>query len=115
MKRALRHLFDIGLLSSPDDDGALTDAGKLAGQLPVDLHLGRFVSFGALMGLAEEASVMAAAMSLPKSPFRIANSLIHTDVDEYNKIVREGDDTSHINLLTIAHIHTYIHTHPLPP
>ena len=56
----------------------------------LDLHLGRFVSFGALMGLAEEASIMAAAMSLPKSPFRIANSLIHTDVDEYNKIVREG-------------------------
>ena len=29
-------------------------------------------------------------MSLPKSPFRLANSLIHTDADEYNKIVREG-------------------------
>ena len=39
MKRALRHLFDIGLLSSPDDDGSLTDAGKLAGQLPVGEYI----------------------------------------------------------------------------
>jgi len=67
-----QYLYDMGLLSSPDDGGTLTDAGKLAGQLPVDLHLGRFVSYGALLGLAEEAATVAVRNAPRPAPPRPA-------------------------------------------
>jgi HrpA-like RNA helicase len=88
--KSLQHLYDMGLISSPDDNGDLTEMGQLAGQLPVDLMLGRFIFYGVMFSLTEEVVIMAASLSLPKSPFRIASSLIHTDPDEYNKIVRDG-------------------------
>ena len=58
---------------------------QIAGRLPVDLMLGRFVSFGVAVGLSSEAVIVAAALSLPKSPFRIASTHIQSDPDEYNK------------------------------
>ena len=90
VKKSLQLLYDSGMISSPDDAGTLTETGKIAGRLPVDLQLGRFVSYGVQVGLAREAVIMAAALSLPKSPFRIACALIHSDPDEYNKIVKDS-------------------------
>ena len=90
VNKSLQLLYDCGMISSPDDDGTLTETDKIAGRLPVDLMLGRFVSYGVQVGLSREAVIMAAALSLPKSPFRIACALIHSDPDEYNKIVKES-------------------------
>lgn len=58
---------------------------QIAGRLPVDLMLGRFVSLGVAVGLSSEAVIVAAALSLPKSPFRIISTHIQSDPDEYNK------------------------------
>ena len=90
VNKSLQLLYDCGMISSPDDEGTLTETGKIAGRLPVDLMLGRFVSYGVQVGLSREAVIMAAALSLPKSPFRIACALIHSDPDEYNKIVKDS-------------------------
>ena len=90
VKESLQLLYDSGMISSPDDAGTLTETGKIAGRLPVDLQLGRFVSYGVQVGLSREAIIMAAALSLPKSPFRIACALIHLDPDEFNKIVKDS-------------------------
>ena len=43
---------------------------------------------GIALGVGTEACVIAAALSLPKTLFRIASPLIHTDADEYNEIVQ---------------------------
>ena len=40
-----------------------------------------------MLGLSTEVVIIAAALSLPKSPFRIANPSICPDPDEYNKLV----------------------------
>ena len=39
-------LHDVGMISTPDDDGQLTETGKLAGSLPVDLYLSRMIAYG---------------------------------------------------------------------
>jgi hypothetical protein len=58
---------------------------QVAGRLSVDLTLGRFVSYGVAVALSREAVIMAAALSLPKSPFRFPRPPSHSDPDEYMK------------------------------
>ncbi len=67
--------------------GYLTAMGRLSGELPVDIALGRMIAYGVMLGVAAEAVVLAAALSLPKAPFRYANSIYSTP-EEYNQIVR---------------------------
>ena len=76
------------MITEAADRGDLTNLGRFAGSMPVDLNLTRLVAYGIALGIKEEAIVLAAALSLPRSPFRIANPLIHTNPDEYNYIVR---------------------------
>ena len=54
----------------------------------MDLTLGRFVSYGVAVALSREAVIMAAALSLPKSPFRFPKSPSQSDPDEYMKYAR---------------------------
>ena len=76
------------MITAPDDSGELTSFGRLSGQLPVDLQLGRLIAYGVALGAGAEAVVMAASLSQPKSLFRIASPMIHTDPNEYNAIVQ---------------------------
>jgi hypothetical protein len=71
-------------LPPPDLCGVVT---QVAGRLSVDLTLGRFVSYGVAVALSREAVIMAAALSLPKSPFRFPRSTAQSDPDEYIKYV----------------------------
>jgi hypothetical protein len=77
------------MLTQPDDSGELTSFGRLSGQLPVDLQLGRLVAYGIALGIGPEAVVLAASLSQPKSLFRIASPMVHTDPNEYNAIVQQ--------------------------
>lgn len=79
-----------GMITSPDDSGVLTPCGKFAGQLPVDLQLGRMIAMGEQLGIREHAVMLAAALHLPKSPFRVASPFIHTDPVEFNNITRDN-------------------------
>ena len=49
-------------------------------------HFALLISF-LLIDVGIEATIMAAALAQPKSPFRIASSMIHCDPDEYNSYV----------------------------
>ena len=57
--------------------------------MPVDLRLSRMLALAWHLGVLPEAIAVAAALSLPREPFRVASPLIHKDPDEYNAIVRE--------------------------
>ena len=71
-------------------EGALTPQGRFVASLGVDLRLGRLVAVGASMGCGPAATAVAAVLSLPRSPLRGANPLVHQDPDEYNALVRDG-------------------------
>lgn len=77
------------MISAPNDDGHLTSLGEIAGQLPIDIQLSRLVIHGIVLDVAEYAVVLAAALSQPKTVFRIASPFIHKDPDEYNAIVQQ--------------------------
>ena len=51
--------------------------------------LGRFVGLSAQMGMLNEAIYIAAAMNCPRPPFKMANPLVHTDCDVYNKLMTD--------------------------
>ena len=71
-------------------EGLLTPQGRFVATLGVDLRLGRLVAVGAALGCGPVAASAAAVLSLPRSPLRIANPLVHQDPDEYNALVRDG-------------------------
>ena len=87
IEQSYQYLYESDLISHPSDEGFLTAVGRLSGELPVDIALGRMVAYGVMLGVAPEAIVLAAALTLPKAPFRYANP-IFSEADEYNDIVR---------------------------
>jgi len=80
-------LYESDLITHPSDEGFLTAVGRLSGELPVDITLGRMIAYGVMLGVVEEAIVLAAALTLPKSPFRYANAM-YSSPEEYNSIIR---------------------------
>ena len=71
------------MITLPSDNGELTPMGRMAGSLPVDLQLSRLIAFGISLGVGAEAVAIAAALTLPKMPFRTANPLIHTGIARF--------------------------------
>ena len=88
IEKAYEKLFEASLITFPSDDGNLTPAGRFVSALPLDLSLGRMLSYGVLLGVPAETVVMAAAMALPRSPYRIANP-IFLDPDIHNGQIRK--------------------------
>ncbi|KAH8065357.1 hypothetical protein JL721_8316 [Aureococcus anophagefferens] len=75
-----------GFIDSPDSDEAQVTAMATSSPLGADLKLGHLCGLGAQLGMLGDATTLAAALSLPKSPWRIANPLVHDDPDEYRAI-----------------------------
>ncbi|KAJ1458668.1 hypothetical protein M885DRAFT_428282, partial [Pelagophyceae sp. CCMP2097] len=71
-------------------EGCLTKTGKFVASLGIDLQLGRFVATGLALGIGSLATGVAAALSQPRTPFRVASPLVHLDPDDFNQIMREG-------------------------
>ena len=86
--KSYERLYESALISVPNDKACLTPAGRFTAALPLDLSLGRMLSFGVLLGVPAEAVVMAAAMSLSRSPYQVANP-IFLDPEEFNEQVRK--------------------------
>ncbi|KAH8071535.1 hypothetical protein JL720_11420 [Aureococcus anophagefferens] len=85
--RSFAELHASGFIDSPDSDEAqVTAMGNFVSALGVDLKLGHLCGLGAQLGMLGDATTLAAALSLPKSPWRIANPLVHDDPDEYAAI-----------------------------
>ena len=68
----------------------LPRAGELAAMLPVDISLSRLLAYGVIFECAAEAIAIAAALSLPRLPHRLVSPLVHTQPEEYNRLVRVG-------------------------
>lgn len=83
------YLYRGKMISAPDDSARLTSLGQFAGHMPLDVSLSNLIIFGISLGVGPEAIVAAAALAQPKSPFRIAHPIIHTDPMEYNSIIRQ--------------------------
>ena len=97
VERSMKLLFESGMISSSDDSTtSLTQLGLFTGQMAMGINLSRLVFNGILLGVPQEAIIIAAALSLQKSPYRQALPLIHTDPAEYNEIVR---------LITLSQLH----------
>jgi HrpA-like RNA helicase len=92
---SFQYLFENGLISSHDDTGYLTPTGKLVGALPVGIALGRLIAYGVQLGVGDDAAKLAIALTQPKSPFRIASPIVHTDPTVYNDIVKTIFLSSH--------------------
>ncbi|CAM9805903.1 unnamed protein product, partial [Pylaiella littoralis] len=84
--RSLESLHAMGFISSPNDAGVLTDTGRFASGLGVDLELGRMVALGGRLGVLSEALAMAVVLSHPP-PFVRASHMVTADPDEANAIV----------------------------
>ena len=81
--RSYHELHSSNLITSPSSDEAdVTNMGSFVAQLGVDLHLGRLVGLSAQSGMLIDGCSLAATLSQPRSPWRIASPLIHQDPQE---------------------------------
>ena len=81
--RSYHELHASHLITSPSSDEAdVTNMGSFVAQLGVDLHLGRLVGLSAQSGMLIDGCALAATLSQPRSPWRIASPLIHQDPQE---------------------------------
>lgn len=83
------YLYKANMISTPNDESKLTSHGAFAGKMPTDLILSRLIIYGISLGLGAEAVILASALQQPKTVFRIAHPIVHSDPDEYNSIVRQ--------------------------
>ncbi len=86
VQRAFVSLYDNDLIDSPDDEGNMTVMGDFVAGMGIDLHLGQIIGLGVQFGCVPEAICMAAVLTTPKLPFRIANPIIHDDPHTFNEI-----------------------------
>ena len=49
--KSFDYLHYAGMITIPEDAGSLTSIGRLAGNLPVDLQLGRLIAYGVALGM----------------------------------------------------------------
>ena len=51
IEQSYQYLYESDLITEPNDEGFLTAIGKLSGELPVDIALGRMIAFGIILGI----------------------------------------------------------------
>lgn len=64
--RSFDSLFESHFITSPDDDGQITNLGSFVSALGIDLSLGSLIGLGIQFGVAAEAIQMASILSFPK-------------------------------------------------
>jgi HrpA-like RNA helicase len=80
---SFEYLFQRGLITEASDEGSLTCVGQILSHFPVDIALGRFLLYGIMLGITEEVVIIAAALQLSKSPFRIPSPFSVKDPLEF--------------------------------
>jgi hypothetical protein len=71
--KSFAYLHYSGMITEPENNGALTSLGRFAGNLPVDLQLGLLINYGIALGVGAEAVILAAALSQPQACFGSAS------------------------------------------
>ena len=82
------YLHNQGMITAPDDSGKLTKRGEFVSSLSCGIELGKLISLAACFGVLTDGVILAAALSLPRTPFRCASPLIHKDANVFNDLVR---------------------------
>ena len=89
VERALASLAGRGMVIDASR-AQLTPLGALAANLPVDVAHARLLGMSLAMSCADLGVVLAAALSLPSSPFRDARRVGVTECDGYNARARDA-------------------------
>jgi len=100
--RSFESLHDSTFIESPNDQGKLTSMGRFVTAIGLDLDIGRFVGLGCQFGLTNECVAIAAMLQQPKSPWRIANPLIHTEGERAKRASLDEDEHTNHNLTNIT-------------
>ena len=96
VRRSFDELHASALVSSADPDAAeVTKMGQFVATLGVDLHLGRMVGLAAQTNMLVDGATLAAVLSQPRSPWRIASPSVHPDPEEYNEIASRSFVSRH--------------------
>ena len=61
---AIKVLYDVGAITSDDEEAEVSELGRLAADMPVDLPLVKLILLGRAFGCLSDAIVMAASLSL---------------------------------------------------
>jgi hypothetical protein len=81
---SFQYLHECGLITEPSDGGALTPPGRFISQMGVDMSSGRFLVYGTMLGIMDEAIIIASAWQLPRSPFRFPSLYTVKDPNVFN-------------------------------
>jgi HrpA-like RNA helicase len=96
LEKACQHLMDVGaLVPVADENFRLTPLGFHLSRLPMDPKVGKVLIVGCLLGCAENALTVAAALSCPKSCFYhrfggIIDRQYEESVDRRAQIIEQG-------------------------
>jgi len=79
--RSFENLFRNRFITSPTSDCSITNLGKLASVLGIDLALSSLIGLGIQFGVGPEAVFLAGALSFNMTPWVMSNPLIHEPKD----------------------------------
>ena len=86
---AIRVLYEAGALTSNDEESEVSELGRLAADMPVDLPLVKLVLLGRAFGALPDAVVMAAALSL-QDLFLMPASVFERDICSFLRNLSEN-------------------------
>ncbi|KAH9252921.1 hypothetical protein BASA81_009077 [Batrachochytrium salamandrivorans] len=82
-------LYRQQMISEPNDFGMLTTCGRFVSKLGIGASMGRLVALGVCFGVGMEMTVIASALSQPKSLFKMTHPLMHSPEENY-EILRDN-------------------------
>ena len=79
---AIKALYDVGAFTSDDEEAEVSELGRLAADMPVDLPLVKLILLGRAFGCLADSIVMAASLSL-QDVFLMPSSIFVRDQRQY--------------------------------
>ena len=86
---SIQKLYEVGAITSNDESAQVSELGRLAASLPVDLGLVKLILFGHTFGFMVEAIVMAAALSL-QDVFAMPSRLFMRNQQQYIESLKQN-------------------------
>jgi len=92
IESSIEVLDQLGAITDSTEEAELTVLGHLMMTVPLDVHLCRLVTFGAIFNIPCDGVVIAAALSV-QDPFTLPSPLIMKDRREYADALRRSSDS----------------------
>lgn len=84
VRNSFQYLYKRKLIDLPSDQGSLTPAGIFVSQMSIGVVSGLFLMYAVMLGIVDEAIIIAAALQLPKTPFRLPSPYVAKDSSDFN-------------------------------